>query len=145
MNKLSDTPNRKMELSSQQTRTNIRDCELSQLNLGDFLCPCNANPALFLFTVYEPMAHAKSSRPTVIFDIAPVCSRPGERVHLPCDGLVQARAVVTHSVEVEMAAPFDVAEVGPGPEPLHRRFQQVRRTVEIEGVGRADGQVDLAV
>jgi len=87
----------------------------------------------------------KSSRPTVILYTAPVCSRPGERVHLPCDGLVQARAVVAHGVEVEMAAPLDVAEVGPGPEPLHRRFQQVRSTVEIEGVGRADGQVDLAV
>src|SRR6478735_3878021 len=44
-----------------------------------------------------------------------------------------------------MAAPFDVAEVGPGPELLHRRFQQARRTVEIEGVCRADGKVDLAV
>lgn len=44
-----------------------------------------------------------------------------------------------------MAAPFDVAEVGPCPEPPHRRFQPVRRTVEIEGVGRAHGQLDLPV
>jgi len=44
-----------------------------------------------------------------------------------------------------MAASFDVAEVGLGPELLHRRFQLVRRSVEIEGVGRADGQVDFAV
>ena len=44
-----------------------------------------------------------------------------------------------------MAAAFDVAEVGPGPEPLHRCFQQVRRAVEIERVIRAHGQVDLTV
>src|SRR5215472_3161389 len=87
----------------------------------------------------------KSSRPTVILYTAPVCSRPGKRVHLPGDVLVQAPAVVAHGVEVEMAAPFDVAEVGPRPEPLHRCFQQVSRTVEIEGVGRAHGQVHLAV
>jgi hypothetical protein len=60
----------------------------------------------------------KSSRPTVILYTAPVCSRSGERVHLPCNGLVQAPAVVAHGVEVEMAAPFDVAEVGPGPSPF---------------------------
>ena len=44
-----------------------------------------------------------------------------------------------------MAAPFDVAEVGLGPESLHRRFQPVHRTVEKEGVRRAHGQVDFAV
>src|SRR5262249_49951741 len=26
-----------------------------------FLCPCNANPALFLFTVYGPTAHASAN------------------------------------------------------------------------------------
>jgi hypothetical protein len=44
-----------------------------------------------------------------------------------------------------MAAPFDVAKVGSAPEPLQRRFQPVRRPVEIEGVGRTHGQVDLPV
>jgi hypothetical protein len=42
-----------------------------------------------------------------------------------------------------MAAPIDLAEVCLGPEPLQRCFQQVRRTVEIGDVSRADGQVDL--
>jgi hypothetical protein len=65
----------------------------------------------------------RSSRRAVILHTAPVCPRPGERVHLPCHGFVQAPAVVAHGVEVKMATPFDIAEVGPGPELLHRRFE----------------------
>src|SRR5262245_23750581 len=30
-------------------------------NPGGFLCPCNANPALSLFTVYGPTAHASAN------------------------------------------------------------------------------------
>src|SRR5438128_563899 len=74
-----------------------------------------------------------------------LAARPRGCVHLPRDSLVQAPAVVANVVEVEMAAPFDVAEVGSGPEPLHRRFQQVRHAIQIERIGRTDRKVDLAV
>src|SRR5258708_4638298 len=72
-------------------------------------------------------------------------SRSCKGVHLPGDGLVQAPAVVTHEVEVEVTAPFNVAEIGLGTERLHRRFQAVRSTVEIKRIRRSNGQVDLAV
>src|SRR5262245_9907464 len=31
------------------------------LHSGGFLCPCNANPASFLFMVYGPTAHASAN------------------------------------------------------------------------------------
>src|SRR5262249_31222938 len=34
---------------------------LSQLTSGGFLCPCDAHPALFLFTVYGPTAHVSAN------------------------------------------------------------------------------------
>src|SRR3546814_2140408 len=72
-------------------------------------------------------------------------SRPRNRVHLLRDRLEQRHLVLALGIEVEMGAAGDEAEGRFRAEPVEHRLQPVRGAIEVEGIGGADDQVDLAV
>src|ERR1035437_3345672 len=65
-------------------------------------------------------------------------------VHLGGDLVEEGHAVFAVYIKIKVGAVGDVGEVGVGVETLENGFVLVRGTIEIEGVGGADDEVDAA-
>ena len=74
----------------------------------------------------------------------PVEVGAGYGVHLCSDLVEEALAVGADSIEIEVGAVGNVGEVGIGVEGFEAGFEFVGRAVEVEGVCRADEEVDAA-